>query len=107
MPINYENICPVDLTLSVVGNKWAFLIIRNLLNGTQRFGELKKGLDGISQKVLTANLKKLEENGLVSRKVYPVVPPKVEYSLTTLGYTLKPVMDSLRIWGETFQTIAN
>lgn len=87
--------CPVEFTMYLISNKWKILIIRDLLNGTKRFGELQRTVIGISQKVLTSNLKELESDGLINRKVYPVVPPKVEYSLTDLGLSLKPVLDSM------------
>jgi DNA-binding HxlR family transcriptional regulator len=95
--------CPVETALMMMGDRWKILIVRNLLTGTKRFGELKKGLDGISQKVLTDHLRIMEDNGLVNRKVYAVVPPKVEYSLTELGKSLKPIHDALWKWGEQFQ----
>lgn len=95
--------CPVETTLSIIGNKWSFLIIRDLLDGTRRFGELKKSIGSISQKVLTSNLRTLEELGILTRKVYPEVPPKVEYTLTETGYSLKPVLDSMHIWGESYK----
>jgi hypothetical protein len=85
--------------MCLISNKWKILIIRDLLNGTKRFGELQRTVSGISQKVLTSNLKELESDGLINRKVYPVVPPKVEYSLTDLGFSLKPVLDSMIAWG--------
>lgn len=96
--------CPVEITLTLISNKWKVLIIRDLLTGTKRFGELKKSLDGISQKVLTAQLRQMEENGLLIRTVYPEVPPRVEYTLTKLGYSLEPVLNALRLWGETYRT---
>lgn len=83
-------VCPVETTLQLIGNKWKILIMRDLLTGTRRFGELKKSLNGVSQKILTQNLRDMEENRLISRKVYAEVPPKVEYSLTDLGLTMKP-----------------
>lgn len=97
--------CPVETTLSVIGTKWMVLIIRELLNGTMRFGEIQKALDGISQKVLTTNLRKMEKEGLLNRKVYPEVPPRVEYTLTDLGYSLKPVLDAMKDWGEYYKKI--
>ena len=80
--------CPVEVTLLLLSNKWTILILRDLLSGTKRFGELKKSLSGVSQKVLTANLRSLEEKGIIVREVYPEVPPRVEYTLTDLGRTL-------------------
>ncbi len=91
--------CPVEITLSFIGDKWNVLIIRDLLDGTKRFGELKKSLTGISQKVLTQHLRCLENSGLVKRKVYAQVPPRVDYSLTPLGVSIRGVMDSLYEWG--------
>ena len=95
--------CPVETTLLLISDKWKVLIIRDLLPGKKRFGELKKSIGTISQKVLTSNLRAMEENGLISRKVYPEVPPKVEYSLTELGYSLKPILDAMYSWGEDFK----
>lgn len=91
--------CPVETTLMLLGDKWKVLILRDLIDGTKRFGELKKSIGHVSQKVLTANLRSMEEDGLVSRKVYAEVPPKVEYKLTDTGMSLKPVLDSMRDWG--------
>ena len=87
--------CPVETTLSLIGDKWKVLILRDLMDGTKRFGELKKSIGSVSQKVLTAQLRDMEENGLVNRTVYAEVPPRVEYSLTEIGHSLKPMMD----WG--------
>ncbi len=95
--------CPVETTLTLIGNKWKVLIIRDLLNGTKRFGELKKSVTGISQKVLTANLRDMENNGLLTRKIFPEVPPKVEYTLSELGYSLSPILDVLAQWGTDFK----
>lgn len=91
--------CPVETTLSLIGNKWKVLIIRELLTGTKRFGELKKSVGNVSQKVLTAQLRSMEECGLLIRTVYAEVPPRVEYSLTDLGQSLKPVLDAMSEWG--------
>ena len=91
--------CPVETTLSLIGNKWKVLILRDLMEGTMRFGQLKKSVGDISQKVLTAQLRDMEESGLVARKVYAEVPPRVEYSLTELGLSLKPVLDAMVEWG--------
>jgi DNA-binding HxlR family transcriptional regulator len=91
--------CPVETTLMLIGDKWKILILRDLLTGTKRFGELKKSIGSITQKVLTQNLRAMEENGLLIRKVYAEVPPKVEYSLTELGKSLQPVLDSMKDWG--------
>ena len=91
--------CPVELTLLLISNKWKILIIRDLLDGTKRFSELKKSITNISQKVLTSNLREMEENELLTRKVYPEVPPRVEYTLTDIGYSLKPLLDDMDKWG--------
>ncbi|MGN0291643.1 MAG: winged helix-turn-helix transcriptional regulator [Lachnospiraceae bacterium] len=96
--------CPVETTLMLIGDKWKVLILRDLLTGTKRFGELKKSIGNVSQKVLTAQLRTMEEDGLLTRKVYPEVPPKVEYTLTELGLSLKPVLDAMHDWGEGYQT---
>lgn len=95
--------CPVETALVLMGDRWKLLIVRELLSGTKRFGELKKALNGISQKVLTQHLRAMEETGLVNRKVYAEVPPKVEYSLTDLGKSLKPIHDAMREWGEKYK----
>ena len=95
--------CPVETTLRLISNRWNVLILRDLMEGTKRFGELKKSLGNISQKVLTANLRAMEENGLLIRTVYAQVPPKVEYTLTDTGYSLKPVLDAMVQWGIKYQ----
>ncbi len=95
--------CPVETTLILIGDKWKVLILRDLLQGTRRFGELKKSIGSVSQKVLTAKLRDMEENGLVHREVYAEVPPKVEYSLTELGQSLKPILDAMWKWGEEYK----
>ena len=95
--------CPVETTLTLISDKWKVLILRDLLPGTKRFGELKKSIGSVSQKVLAAQLRAMEENGLVHRKVYAEVPPRVEYSLTELGQSLKPILDSMWAWGEGYQ----
>ena len=95
--------CPVETTLMLIGDKWKVLILRYLMDGTKRFGELKKSIGTVSQKVLTAQLRDMEEKGLLTRKVYAEVPPRVEYTLTELGYSLKPVLDSLWNWGEAYK----
>ena len=96
--------CPVETTLMLIGDKWKVLILRDLMDGTKRFGELKKSIGSVSQKVLTAQLRDMEEKGLVSRKVYAEVPPRVEYSLTELGKSLSPILDAMREWGENYKT---
>lgn len=95
--------CPVETTLTLIGDKWKVLILRDLMAGTKRFGELKKSIGSVSQKVLTAQLRDMEQNGLVNRKVYAEVPPRVEYSLTGLGKSLKPILDAMWVWGEGYQ----
>ena len=95
--------CPVETTRMLISNRWNVLILRDLMEGTKRFGELKKSLGNISQKVLTANLRAMEENGLLIRTVYAQVPPKVEYTLTDTGYSLKPVLDAMVQWGIKYQ----
>ena len=95
--------CPVETTLMLISNRWNVLILRDLMEGTKRFGELKKSLGNISQKVLSANLRAMEENGLLIRTVYAQVPPKVEYTLTDTGYSLKPVLDAMVQWGIKYQ----
>ena len=99
--------CPVETTLTLISNKWKVLIIRDLLSGTKRFNELKKSIDSISQKVLTSNLRSMEEDGLLTRKVYPEVPPRVEYTLTDLGYDLKPILDAMLDWGLDYRNNRN
>ena len=99
--------CPVELTVGLIGDKWKILIIRDLLTGTKRFGELKKSLTNITQKVLTTKLREMEASGLVKRKVYPEVPPKVEYSLTETGLSLKPILDSMVVWGNNYREKLN
>ena len=95
--------CPVETTLTLIGDKWKVLILRDLMPCTKRFGELKKTVGNVSQKVLTAQLRDREESGLVHREVYAEVPPRVEYSLTPLGKSLKPILDSLWNWGEEYK----
>lgn len=95
--------CPVEVSLMLMGDRWKTLIVRNLLTGTKRFGELKKSLSGISQKVLTEQLRIMEANGLINRKVYAEVPPRVEYSLTETGLSLKQILDAMWQWGEEYK----
>lgn len=95
--------CPVEIIMGLIGEKWKVLIIRDLLTGKKRFGELKKSVTGITQKVLTNNLRQMEASGLVKRKVYAEVPPRVEYSLTETGLSLKPVLDSMVEWGNDYR----
>ena len=93
--------CPVETTLTLISDKWK--VLRDLLPGTKRFGELKKSIGHVSQKVLTAQLRQMEQSGLLTRTVYPEVPPRVEYSLTELGYSLKPILDAMFTWGENYK----
>ena len=95
--------CPVETTLMLIGDKWKVLILRDLMGGTKRFGELKKSIGTVSQKVLTAQLRDMEDKGLLTRKVYAEVPPRVEYTLTDIGYSLKPILDSRVIWVTDYQ----
>lgn len=95
--------CPVETTLTLIGDKWKVLILRDLLPGTKRFGELKKSIGSVSQKVLTAQLRDMEAKGLVERRVYAEVPPRVEYSLTELGRSLQPILDAMKDWGEQYK----
>ena len=95
--------CPVETTLTLISDKWKVLILRDLLQGTKRFGELKKSIGHVSQKVLTSQLRQMEESGLLTRKVYTEVPPRVEYTLTDVGYSLKPIMDAMWAWGEEYK----
>ena len=99
--------CPVEMTLQLIGNKWKILILRDLLTGTKRFGELKKSVTGITQKVITSNLRDMESSGLLTREVFPEVPPRVEYTLTDTGYSLEPILDSMYSWGENYKRSLN
>ena len=95
--------CPVETTLMLIGDKWKVLILRDLMEGTKRFGELKKSIGTVSQKVLTAQLRDMEDKGLLTRKVYAEVPPRVEYTLTETGYSLKQILDSMVAWATGYQ----
>ena len=97
--------CPVATTVALIGSKWKLLIIRNLLQRPWRFNELKKNLEGISQKVLTDSLRSMEEDGLITRTVYPEVPPRVEYALSELGQSLKPILVSMLEWGNLYKAM--
>ena len=97
-------VCPVATTVALIGSKWKLLIMRNLLSRPWRFNELKKDLDGISQKVLTDSLRSMEADGLLTRTVYPEVPPRVDYTLTELGYSLRPILEAMRVWGEEYKS---
>lgn len=97
--------CPVATTVQLIGNKWKLLILRNLFySGKQRFTDFLKTIPGISRKVLTDNLRALEDNGLIEREVFAEVPPRVEYSLSELGNTLKPILDAMQAWGTDYKT---
>lgn len=96
--------CPVETTLSLISDKWTVIIIRDLLTGTKRFNELMRSVTGITQKVLTSHLRNMEANVLLVRKVYPEIPPKVEYTLTETGYSLKPILDAMYTWGEDYKS---
>lgn len=95
--------CPVEYTASIISNKWKVLILRDLFEGTKRYNELTRSVVGISAKVLTQNLRDLESDGIISRKVYPEVPPRVEYSITDMGLELKEILDVMKIFGEKYQ----
>ena len=95
--------CPVATTVQLIGNKWKLLIIRNLLVRPWRFNELQKSLDGISQKVLTDNLRSMETDGIITRTVYSEVPPRVEYALSPLGESMRPILNSMQAWGEAYK----
>ena len=97
--------CPVETTLMMLNSRWKVLIIRELLTGTKRFGELKKSLGTITQKVLTSNLRDMEDSGLVERKVYAQIPPRVDYTLTDVGYSLAVVLDSMAEWGSAYKQL--
>ncbi len=95
--------CPVATTVQIIGSKWKLLIIRNLTSRPWRFNELKKDLEGISQKVLTESLRSMEADGIVTRTVYPEVPPRVEYSLSELGESMRPIIDAMAQWGTNYK----
>ena len=97
--------CPVATTVQMIGNKWKLLIMRNLLVRPWRFNELQKNLDGISQKVLTDSLRSMEADGIITRTVYAEVPPKVEYALSELGETMRPILNSMQAWGENYKAV--
>ncbi len=103
MDVRALPVCPVETTLTLISDKWKVLILRDLMSGARRFGELKRSLGAVSQKVLTAQLRQMEDSGLLTRTVYPEVPPRVEYRLTDLGRSLKPVLDAMQSWGEAYQ----
>ena len=95
--------CPVATTVSLIGSKWKLLIIRNLLNRPWRFNELQKSLEGISQKVLTDSLRSMEADGIITRTVFPEVPPRVEYALSELGESLRPIINDMAKWGNDYK----
>lgn len=97
--------CPVATTVQLIGSKWKLLIMRNLLTRPWRFNELRNSLEGISQKVLTDSLQAMEKDGIIIRTVYPEVPPRVEYSLSELGESMRPILDSMEAWGKSYQTM--
>jgi DNA-binding HxlR family transcriptional regulator len=97
--------CSVEITLALLGNKWKVLILRELFKGTKRFGELSRGLPGISQKMLTQQLRQMEKDNLVKRKIYAEVPPRVEYSLTEIGTSLSPILDAMHKWGSKYRMV--
>jgi DNA-binding HxlR family transcriptional regulator len=103
IPIELErSSCAVEQTLKVIGGRWKVLILRELFLGVRRFNELQRSLQGVTQKMLTQQLREMEADGLLDRKVYPQIPPKVEYSLTPLGESLKPILEAMHDWGEQF-----
>ena len=102
-PVKELPACPVETTLTLIGDKWKVLILRDLMPGTKRFGELKKSVGNVSQKVLTAQLRAMEESGLLTRTVYAEVPPRVEYALSELGLSMKPIIASMEAWGTEYQ----
>ena len=95
--------CPVEYTASMIANKWKILILRDLMDGTKRYNELTRTVQGISAKVLTENLRELESDGIITRKTYPVVPPKVEYAMTSKGNELKPIIELMRAYGNKYK----
>ena len=103
IPVKELPPCPVETTLMLISDRWKVLILRDLMAGTRRFGALKNSIGHVTQKVLTANLREMEAQGLLTRKVYAEVPPRVEYTLTELGYSLKPVLDAMQRWGEQYK----
>jgi DNA-binding HxlR family transcriptional regulator len=98
-------LCPVEVSLMMIGDKWKVLILRELMAGTKRFGEIMDAINGVSQKVLTQKLREMESDGLLNRVAYAEIPTRVEYSLTDLGRSLGPVLDSLKAWGEAYRKV--
>ena len=103
--IDYTSLpaCPVQTCLNFISDKWKILIIRDLIDGTKRFNELKKDLDGISQKVLTDSLRSMEEDGIITRTVYPEVPPRVKYALSDVGESMRPILTAMQEWGTNYK----
>lgn len=99
--------CPVATTVQIIGNKWKLLILRNLLERPWRFNELHRSLKGISQKVLTDSLRSMEKDGIITRTAYPEVPPRVEYALSPLGESMRPILNSMEQWGASYQSMVN
>ncbi|MBD8946690.1 MAG: transcriptional regulator [Clostridiales bacterium] len=99
--------CPVATTVQLIGNKWKLLILRNLLERPWRFNELHRSLEGISQKVLTDSLRSMEKDGIITRTAYPEVPPRVEYALSPLGESMRPILNSMELWGASYQNMVN
>lgn len=99
--------CPVETTLLLISDKWSVLILRDLMTGTKRFGELQKSVSGVSQKVLTERLRDMEGNGLLTRTSYPEIPPRVEYNLTDLGKSLAPVLNAMESWGKGYKELVS
>lgn len=99
--------CPVATTVALIGSKWKLLILRNLHMRPWRFNELKKDLTGISQKVLTDSLRSMESDGIVVRTVYAEVPPRVEYALSELGESMRPILNAMEVWGKTYQEMVS
>lgn len=97
--------CPIEKTMSIIGGKWTFIILRDLLHGPRRFGELQRSLEGISPRTLSLRLKELEQEGIIKRVIYSEIPPHVEYSLTEKGQTLQPVFHSLKEWGNAWDVL--
>ena len=96
-------VCPVEVTLTLISDRWKVLILRDLMQDTRRFGELKRSIGHISQKVLTDSLRSMEEDGIITRTVYPEVPPRVEYALSALGESMRPIMDAMEVWGNNYK----
>lgn len=98
----YDEECPVSVIIKIIGGKWKTLIVHTLLDGTKRFNELRRVIPNVTQRMLTNQLRELEVDRIITRKVYAEVPPKVEYSLTEIGYALKPILEELKSWGSCY-----